>query len=59
MTAYREVMRERACTSTSPKHAQYEAETVVSDYGPSYLVLRCTECGRPQGMRLIRKKVAS
>lgn len=58
MSAYHEVMRERACTSLNSKHRQYEAETVASDHGLSYLVLRCTECGRPQGMRLIRKGVA-
>jgi hypothetical protein len=45
---------ERSCTAhfhTVP----VEAETTVESNGCTYLVLRCTICNRPQGLRLVRK----
>lgn len=45
-------MTERACTAHN--QPPYEAEPVRQG-GLTYLVLRCPICGRPQGMRLIRK----
>ena len=48
---------ERACTRHY-KLPPVEAETVVQ-MGITYLVLRCAECNRPQGMRLVRKGQAT
>ena len=44
---------ERACTRHY-KQPPYKGETVVQK-GITYIVLRCPECHRPQGMRLVRK----
>ena len=44
---------ERACTAhmTTPR----EAET-FTQHGLTYLMLRCPNCDRPRGQRLLRKK---
>ena len=42
----------RGCTAHF--HEPYEAERTGSA-GLTYIVLRCTICHRPQGMRLVRK----
>jgi len=36
------------------RHQDYEAET-VHEGNLTYLILRCTECGRVRGKRLVRK----
>lgn len=56
MSTYATVQRERACTNLAPSHcAPPEVAETVSDHGLTYLVLRCQACGRPQGLRLVRK----
>jgi hypothetical protein len=52
MSTYTETMRERACTRHTADPV--EAETVTNGT-LTYLVLRCSVCNRPQGMRLVRK----
>lgn len=39
-------------------HQSYEAETVVEG-NLTYIILRCTECGRVRGKRLVRKAAQS
>jgi hypothetical protein len=45
---------ERPCTAHIFTTA-VEAETTVEPNGLTYIVLRCTICNRPQGLRLVRK----
>lgn len=51
--AYNKAMRERSCTAHY-KADPRQAETVMHGR-VTYIVLRCTVCERPQGMRLVRK----
>jgi hypothetical protein len=44
---------ERACTAHS--RGAIEAETTVESNGCTYIVLRCSTCNRPQGLRLVRQ----
>lgn len=46
---------ERACTAHFHDEP-IEAETTVEGNGLTYIVLRCTICNRPRGLRLVRKQ---
>lgn len=47
-------MSERTCTNTRADHRNIDAEVVVR-LGLTYRMLRCESCGKPRGMRLIRR----